>query len=111
MRAAARDTADALEPLVVSLLAALGPAANATQPPQAEAAPDAARCLKAAESLAGLLSELDPSAEKFLDDNRTALLPLFDHERWRVFERLVRDYAFADAHAELENARARLPAQ
>ena len=95
-----------LAPLVAALRLAVAPTAAdrrgdvaATLP-----APAPAVSLDAAAGLRTLLSELDPDAADFLKSNEAALRPLFRDGTWPEFERLVQDYAFADAQARLEHA-------
>ena len=49
-----------------------------------------------------LLAAFDPGAVDFIEANRAALRPLFDDGAWLTFEKLVSDYAFAEAQAGLE---------
>jgi signal transduction histidine kinase/CheY-like chemotaxis protein/HAMP domain-containing protein len=105
IEAARRETADELARLVGALRPALGPpAGEATLAAAAATPPDPTRSLDAAARLADLLAECDPGAADFLADNQPALRPLFDNARWPQFERLVRDYAFDEAHAALAQA-------
>ena len=48
-------------------------------------------------------------AADFIARNRPALRPLFAGDAWPQFEKLVQDYAFADAQALLERALSLLP--
>lgn len=68
--------------------------------------PEQAR--EAATQLATLLSDCDAGAADFIAAKCAALRPLFQGDAWPQFERLVQDYAFADAQAKLEQALARL---
>ena len=54
--------------------------------------------------MAKLLSEFDPGAVEFIEANHAALGPLFAGESWPSFEKLVQDYAFAEAQTRLEEA-------
>ena len=54
--------------------------------------------------LSTLLAELDPGAADFLASHQATLRPLFGDSSWGDFLRLVQGYAFADAHAQLEQA-------
>ena len=56
-------------------------------------------------------SELDPAAADFIEANHAALRPLFDVAIWPEFEKLVQEYAFADAQAHLEHALESFPAR
>ena len=51
-----------------------------------------------------LLAELDPGAADFVATHQSTLRPLFGDSSWSDFLRLVQGYAFADAHAQLEQA-------
>jgi hypothetical protein len=75
------------------------PAAAATA---AAANPAAARAAIA--QLAKLLAEFNPSATDFMDENAATLQPCFAAGVWVQFEKHVRDYNFADAQAQLEQA-------
>jgi CheY-like chemotaxis protein len=59
---------------------------------------------EAAAQLLKLLSEFDPGAADFIETNRAALCPLLSNGDWPRFENLTRDYMFADARAQLEQA-------
>jgi hypothetical protein len=63
---------------------------------------DPAQISHSAEQLAKLLSEFDPSATDYIDSNHELLEHLFAPDAWARFERLVRNYSFADAQLELE---------
>jgi CheY-like chemotaxis protein len=110
-RAAAADVSTATEriaavlaPLITYLRAALGAAAEppAAATPGAPASAEASRA--AAARLTAMLAELDPGAADFVEENRAALSALFPATQWPAFEKLVQDYAFADAQARLEQA-------
>jgi signal transduction histidine kinase/DNA-binding response OmpR family regulator/HPt (histidine-containing phosphotransfer) domain-containing protein/HAMP domain-containing protein len=110
-RAAAADVSTATEriaavlaPLITDLRAALGAAAEppAAATPGAPASAEASRA--AAARLTAMLAELDPGAADFVEENRAALSALFPATQWPAFEKLVQDYAFADAQARLEQA-------
>jgi two-component system sensor histidine kinase/response regulator len=108
--AATQQVSCALEPIVTRLCAALN-SPPSEQPAQA-AVPvpvDAAKTREAAAALNGLLSEFDSSAADFVEANQTALRPLFDGDDWTKFARLVQNYAFADAQAQLEQTLQKLP--
>ena len=55
------------------------------------------------------ISDFDPGAVDFTEANQVALRPLFPGEGWAQFEKLVQNYAFAEAQAHLEQALKRLP--
>ncbi len=59
--------------------------------------------------MAKLLSEFDPGAVDFIEAKQEALRPLFPGETWRQFEKLVQNYSFAEAQAQLELARKQPP--
>ena len=106
--AARRHVAAALQPLVTGLRAMLRPIAAERPAPSASAATtDPARSRETAARLTTLLAALDPGAADFVEANRAALRPLFDGATWPEFEKLVQDYAFADAVTQLERALAR----
>ena len=99
VEAARHEVSEALAPLVAQLRATLVD----EQVEQAPATPvDPSQARDAAARLAHLLSEFDPGAADFLDENQGALRSLFDDGAWPKFEELVRGYAFDDARAELE---------
>jgi CheY-like chemotaxis protein len=97
-----QQVAAALDPLIASLNAALSsPAAKTAKSTPAPMA-DPAKSLETAVQLSKLLSEFDPGASDFIETNCAALLPLFHDGTWAEFEKLVKDYSFADAQAQLE---------
>ena len=108
----AGQVAATLDPLLAQLRNALSspdsgpPAAAATPPPPV----DPAQVRTASEQLTKLLSEFDPGAADFVEANQASLRPLFTGNTWPHFEKLVQNYAFADAQAQLEKARKTLPA-
>jgi hypothetical protein len=63
-----------------------------------------AQSREAAAQLARLLTECDPGAADFVAANRATLCPLFAGETWPQFEKLVKDYSFADAQQILDEA-------
>ena len=100
-----------MQPLVAGLRAALVPAAAAAPAPEpAVAAASPAESKKAATELLALLTETDPTASDFVTANQAALRPLFPQEAWQQFERLLDNYSFEEAQAELEQALQRLAA-
>jgi signal transduction histidine kinase/CheY-like chemotaxis protein/HAMP domain-containing protein len=102
---AAQQLASRLDALVSELRTAVSGVASEA-PVESPAAPPAepAQSRAAAGQLTALLSDLDPGAADFLEANRSALRPLFRDAEWPEFERLVQDYAFADAQLQLEKA-------
>ena len=105
------QVAAALDPLIAQLRTSLAPLA-AADPAQSAPSPkaDPAQVRSAAAELKRLLAECDPGAADFLEPNQALLRPLFTGETWSAFERLVQDYGFADAQAQLEQALQRLAA-
>ena len=103
LEAASRRVAGVLDPLTASLRSALGTAAPEISTP-APAAMEPAKSREAAAELGKLLSDFDPGAADFVTANRAALQPLFNDGHWPPFEKLVQDYAFADAQAQLAQA-------
>jgi signal transduction histidine kinase/CheY-like chemotaxis protein/HPt (histidine-containing phosphotransfer) domain-containing protein/HAMP domain-containing protein len=101
--AARQRVADALDPLVAALKAAPGPDVVEAHTEATTTAPGLAGSRDAAVQLTALLTECDPGASDFVEANRAALRPLFGGT-WPEFEKLVQDYAFADAQARLEHA-------
>jgi two-component system, sensor histidine kinase and response regulator len=102
----------ALDSLLAQLQKALGSAAPAqvvpaTPPPAA----DPAQVRAAAAELTKLLADFDPGAADFVQERQAMLRPLFAAEAWTGFEKLVQDYAFTEAQAQLEQALKNLPAK
>jgi hypothetical protein len=94
----------ALGPLVGKLAFALSLAA-AERPVQATSvAVDPAKSREAGARLSSLLAEFDPGAADFIEANRAVLQPLFADDSWSKFEKLVQDYAFDEAQAQLKQA-------
>jgi two-component system sensor histidine kinase/response regulator len=101
---AASAVAAALDPLLAQLRNSL-PSPEPTIPLQTSLPPsDPAQKRAAAVQLTKLLAEFDPGAEEFIEANRATLCSLFQGDSWSQFERLVQDYAFVDAQAQLEQA-------
>ena len=99
------DAPAVLEPLLAQLSSLLSTTAS-VQPSRGTtpAATDPAQSRAAAAQLKKLLVEFDPSAADFVDENRSALRPLFPDADWAEFETLVQSYSFAEAQARLERA-------
>jgi two-component system sensor histidine kinase/response regulator len=93
---------DVLFDLIARLRPALGAEATAAVAPQTPLNPTQSR--GAAEQLMKLLADFDSGAADFLETHKAALRSLFPGEAWPQFEKLVQDYAFAEAQAELEQA-------
>ena len=109
---ALRQVAAALDPLLARLRSALASAESATPapvPPSPPPPPDPAQTRAAVAQLTTLLSEFDPGAVEFIEANQAALRPLFAGDAWPPFEKLVQNYAFADAQTQLEQALNNLP--
>jgi two-component system sensor histidine kinase/response regulator len=105
VKAAQSKVAAALDPLLAQLEKALGsPGPGSPAPNDAPAAGDPAQAARAAAQLARLLSELDPGAAEFVEANQAALRSIFTGDAWAQFDKLVQDYAFAEAQALLEAA-------
>jgi CheY-like chemotaxis protein len=104
-----QQLAAALDPLVRQLNAALISTSPATSVQPSPAVVDPARIRETAGRLHGLLSEFDPGATDYLEENQTSLQALFPAEAWGKFEALVQGYAFADAQAQLDVALKALP--
>jgi two-component system sensor histidine kinase/response regulator len=96
----------ALEPVLNQLRAALHAATPAEPSGNGSAATpvDPAQSRAAAAELLRLLGEFDPGSVDFLEANAPALRALFPADGWAPFENHVRNYAFADAQAQLDQA-------
>jgi hypothetical protein len=107
VRRAQQDLATALAPALATARE-LAPPAVADDPaaalPAAATALDPASTREAAARLTELLMDNDPGAADFVAANRARLQPLFQGPTWAELERLVRDYAFAEALERLERA-------
>jgi two-component system, sensor histidine kinase and response regulator len=101
IEAAKRQTLSVLQPLVTAVRAELDRSHPATDADSPAAPVDAAEARDAAVRLSALLADSDPAATDFLDANRRTLRRLFAGDGWNEFERLVQDYAFADAQTRL----------
>jgi CheY-like chemotaxis protein len=102
---ALQQVAEAMDPLVAQLQAALGsPDSSAAGPVSTPAPVNPARSREAAEQLNRLLSEFDPGAAEFIEANADPLRPLFGGDGWARFEQLVQNYSFAEAQGQLEQA-------
>jgi two-component system sensor histidine kinase/response regulator len=108
--AAQGELAAVLHPLLVQLRAALqSPPPSTPSPVTALPAGDSAMTREATTQLARLLSEFDAGAADFIEERQAALRPLFPGDSWAQFEKLVQNYSFADAQAQLEQALKGLP--
>jgi two-component system, sensor histidine kinase and response regulator len=104
VKAATQQAAAALDPLIAQLntvLDSLSPEKPSAIPASASTSPTQSR--EAAVQLTRLLSEFDPGASDFIETNRATLRPLFEERAWVEFEKLVKDYSFADAQAQLDH--------
>ncbi len=106
IESATRNLSAVLNALVSSLETVLGPDTPAITVPQPEAGAPAnpVQVRAAATTLLKLVSEFDPAAVTFIEENHATLQPLFSREAWPGFEKLLQDYAFAEAQTRLEGA-------
>ena len=103
VQSAMQQVATALAPVIAEIGAALPATVPETpKPPATNRAVDPVESREAAVKLTTLLSDMDPAAIEHMETNHAALRPLFADAEWLAFEELVRGYAFADAHAQLE---------
>jgi two-component system, sensor histidine kinase and response regulator len=102
--AAKQQVAAVLGPLIGQLRAMCGSPATevAAQHPAVTVNPVKTR--EATARLKELLSEFDPGAGDFIEENRAVLQGLFPGTTWGEFEKLVHGYGFAEAQAHLETA-------
>jgi len=108
---AKQQVAAALDPLIAQMRSALPPPASETPTQVTPPRPtDSEQSREAAAQMTRLLSEFDPGAADFIEANQGLLRPLFPGEAWTQFEKLVQNYAFAEAQAQLEQALKHLPA-
>jgi PAS domain S-box-containing protein len=112
VEAAKGQVAGALDPLVAQLASVLPSTVPGSPAPDMTTSPlvDPAQTHAAAAQLAKLLSEFDPGGAEFIEANQAALRSLFSGDTWLQFEKLVQNYAFAEAQAELEQALKQFPA-
>jgi two-component system sensor histidine kinase/response regulator len=111
VESAKEQVAAALDPLTTHLRSVLDRTAPESPRPSTMTTPaNPAQSLEAAARLTTLLSELDPGATDFVEANHAALSPLFGDGMWPEFEKLVQNYAFADAQVQLDQAVRRFPA-
>jgi two-component system sensor histidine kinase/response regulator len=107
VEAAKQQFAAALEPLLAQLQASFlsGPAPGIPAPAAAPVPPpDPALARAAATQLVHLLSESDPGAAEFLEQNRDALRFVLGVNNWADFEKLVENYNLTEAQTRLEEA-------
>ena len=103
IRVAIQTLAVELDPLVARLKIALQENAPETVAlPVSVSEVDPVQSREIGVQLLTLLAAFDPGAVDFIEANRAALRPLFDDGAWLTFEKLVSDYAFAEAQAGLE---------
>ena len=102
VEAAKQQVTAVLDPLLAGLKVSLGAVATEPTPAAAAAQVDPVKSRESAAQLTRLLAEFDPGAADFLATNRGALQSLFPDGAWAEFEKLVQDYAFADAQTRLE---------
>jgi two-component system sensor histidine kinase/response regulator len=110
VESARQQVAAVLDPLLAELQTALSSTlSEKPAPASAQPAAHPTQSHEAAAQLAKLLSEFDPGATDFIEAHHAALRPLFAHETWPHFEKLVQSYDFAAAQAQLEQAQKNLP--
>ncbi|HWA09101.1 MAG TPA: response regulator [Opitutaceae bacterium] len=100
VRAGLAATAKALDPLLEQLRKSLG-AMPAPSAPVPAAAIDPAQTRAAVDRLLKLLADFDAGAADFMETNAAALRPWFDEKSWTAFQKLIRGYAFPEAHVQL----------
>ncbi len=105
VEAAVHALSAVLAPLLAALKAALDTKGPAAASQESETVPrlDPAQVRAAAAQLSSLLSKFDASAVSFMEANQRALQGLLGGT-WAAFEKLVQDYAFADAQLQLQQA-------
>jgi PAS domain S-box-containing protein len=106
---ALRQVTRELDPLLARLRGALA-SAEEKSPALAGVPSDPAVARAAIAELARLLAEFNPAAIDCLDQHAATLQPCFAAGAWPQFEKNVRDYSFADARQQLEEAAQRLSA-
>jgi len=109
LEAANGRLAAVLDPLVAQMTKALGAATPVSTASAMPTPVNPAQVREAAAQLAKLLAEFDPGAVEFTEANQPALRSLFNAETWTQFETHVRNYSFADAQAQFEQALKQLP--
>ena len=112
LEAAKGQVVAALDPLVAQLHSALPSTAPGSPALATSSLPpvDPALAQAAGAQLMKFLSEFDPGGVEFIETNQAALRSLFKGDTWLPFEKLVQNYAFAEAQAQLEHALKKLPA-
>ncbi len=105
LEAANRELVAVLDPLLVQL-GSLSRETVSEQPSRGvtPATADPAQWREAAAQLMKLLAEFDAGAADFVEENGSALRPLFPGADWAEFEKLVLSYSFAEAQTRLEQA-------
>jgi HPt (histidine-containing phosphotransfer) domain-containing protein len=101
---ARQKVAAVLDPLVGQVRSTCGSPAAEVAPQASAVMVDPVKSHEAAARLVGLLSECDPGAGDFIEENSAALQPLFSGTTWAEFQKLVQGYGFADAQSQLEMA-------
>jgi HPt (histidine-containing phosphotransfer) domain-containing protein len=105
------DLSAVLDPLLAKLRQVYASAPQNTVVESSNTGPvDIAAARMAGERMGQLLAQFDPDAVEALATNQTALRGLFPGDAWLTFEKLVQNYAFADAQVQLEQALRNLPA-
>ena len=103
--AASQQLAGVLDPFLAQLRDGLG--APPLEPPAPAVVPapfDPVQSRQAALQLNQLLTDFDSGATEYLEQQQPALRPLFAGDAWNQFEKLVQNYSFAEALAQLEQA-------
>jgi two-component system sensor histidine kinase/response regulator len=103
--AALAQLSTVLDPLLARLRATLAAGTAAAAAPDVSATQTRA----VAATLAKLFADFDTSAVTFAEENQASLRPAFDAATWELFQRHTQGFAFADAHALLDQALAHLP--
>jgi HPt (histidine-containing phosphotransfer) domain-containing protein len=103
---ALEQLAGVLDPLLAQLRAAFE-----TSTIESSSAPAvlATNTRAVASQLAKLFAEFDTSAVIFAEENQASLRPAFDAATWEQFLRKTQEFAFAEAHALLDQVLADLP--
>jgi two-component system sensor histidine kinase/response regulator len=102
--------ATVLAPLATGLRATLGEDASATAPPAGATPIDPAHLRAVIAQMCAYLAEFDAAAADCLECNREVFSALFPGAEFARFEKLVQDYSFPDALAQLQQAAPVVPA-
>jgi two-component system sensor histidine kinase/response regulator len=96
IEASTQELSRALPPVIAGIRKIDSPSAVPEEALRSVAPEESA---KAEETLLKLLSDFDPAAAEFVENNRSALWPFLSGDRWSEFERLVQAYDFAAGEA------------